>query len=136
MPTVNSGQISVSRACRVPLPYNYPALGRDAFRTATGVHAAAVIKARKKGDAWLADRVYSSVPADWLGLKQRIDVGPMCGESNVIFWLVEHGEEPDPKLVEHLFKLAKQRETVFEDAELTKVVGEFKKAQAKAARVG
>jgi len=126
----------VSRACRVPIPYNYPALGKDAFRTATGVHAAAVIKAKKKGDDWLADRVYSSVPADWLGLKQRIDVGPMCGESNVICWLVEHGEEPDPKLVEHIFKQAKQRETVFEDVELSELVRAFKKAQAGAARVG
>jgi 2-isopropylmalate synthase len=126
----------VSRACRVPIPYNYPALGRDAFRTATGVHAAAVIKARKKGDAWLADRVYSSVPADWLGLKQQIDVGPMCGESNVIFWLVEHGEEPDPKLVGHIFQLAKQRETVFEDGELTEIVRAFKKPKAGTARVG
>src|SRR6185503_11737131 len=123
----------VSSACRVPLPYNYPALGKDAFRTATGVHAAAVIKARKKGDDWLADRVYSSVPAEWLGLKQRIDVGPMCGESNVIFWLTEHGEEPDPKLVEHIFKLAKQRETVFEDRELSEVIRAFKQ---QAARVG
>ena len=126
----------VSRACRVPIPYNYPALGRDAFRTATGVHAAAVIKARKKGDAWLADRVYSSVPADWLGLKQQIDVGPMCGESNVICWLVEHGEEPDPKLVGHIFQLAKQRETVFEDGELSEIVRAFKKPKTGTARVG
>ncbi|TMQ66198.1 MAG: 2-isopropylmalate synthase [Candidatus Eisenbacteria bacterium] len=126
----------VSRACRVPIPYNYPALGRDAFRTATGVHAAAVIKARKKGDAWLADRVYSSVPADWLGLKQQIDVGPMCGESNVICWLIEHGEEPDPKLVGHIFQLAKQRETVFEDGELSEIVRAFKKPKAGTARVG
>jgi 2-isopropylmalate synthase len=126
----------VSRACRVPLPYNYPALGRDAFRTATGVHAAAVIKAKKKGDAWLADRVYSSVPAAWLGLKQEINVGPMCGESNVVYWLEEHGHEPDPKLVQHVFALAKQRETVFEEAELDLAVREFKKAQAGAAPVG
>ena len=99
----------VSESCRVPIPYNYPALGRDAFRTGTGVHAAAVIKARKKGDDWLADRVYSSVPAGMLGLKQSIDVGPMCGESNVIYWLTEHGHEPERPLVEHLFGLAKRR---------------------------
>ena len=126
----------VSGACRVPIPYNYPALGRDAFRTATGVHAAAVIKATKKGDAWLADRVYSSVPAGWLGLRQEINVGPMCGESNVIHWLTEHGHDPERKLVEHVFALAKQRETVFEDAELEAVVGQFKRSQAGAARVG
>ena len=38
-------------------------VGSDAFETGTGVHAAAVIKAFRKGDAWLADRVYSGVPA-------------------------------------------------------------------------
>lgn len=123
----------VSRVCRVPIPYNYPALGRDAFRTATGVHAAAVIKAQKKGDAWLADRVYSSVPAGMLGLKQRIEVGPMCGESNVIHWLKSHGHEPERPLVAHVLGLAKQREKVFEDAELETVVARFRKAP-KAAR--
>ncbi|MGE5175152.1 MAG: LeuA family protein [Hyphomicrobiales bacterium] len=118
----------VSRACRVPIPYNYPALGRDAFRTGTGVHAAAVIKAEKKGDAWLADRVYSSVPAGMLGLRQEIDVGPMCGESNVIYWLTAHGHAPERPLVEHVFALAKQRETVFENDELEAVVREWKRA--------
>jgi len=120
----------VSRACRVPIPYNYPAFGRDAFRTATGVHAAAVIKAKKKGDDWLADRVYSSIPAAMLGLKQRIDVGPMCGESNVVYWLAEHGHVADRPLVEHLFKLAKQREAVFEEAELEAAVRDFKRTGA------
>ncbi len=122
----------VSRSCRVPIPYNYPALGRDAFRTGTGVHAAAVIKAQRKGDAWLADRVYSSVPAGMLGLKQEINVGPMCGESNVIYWLVEHGHEPERPLVEHIFRLAKQRDTVFEDAELIQIVAAFRAAGASA----
>jgi 2-isopropylmalate synthase len=126
----------ISTACRVPIPYNYPALGRDAFRTGTGVHAAAVIKAKKKGDDWLADRVYSSVPAGMLGLKQEINVGPMCGESNVIYWLTEHGHEPERPLVEHIFGLAKQREAVFKEAELEAVVLTFKRAQSGAANRG
>ncbi|HLQ67655.1 MAG TPA: hypothetical protein VK123_10550 [Candidatus Limnocylindrales bacterium] len=126
----------VSRSCRVPIPYNYPALGRDAFRTGTGVHAAAVIKAQKKGDAWLADRVYSSVPAGMLGLRQEINVGPMCGESNVIYWLVEHGHEPERPLVEHIFRLAKQRDTVFEDVELIQIVAAFQNPAAGASARG
>jgi 2-isopropylmalate synthase len=116
----------VSRTCKVPLPYNYPALGRDAFRTATGVHAAAVIKAEKKGDAWLADRVYSSVPAGLLGLKQIIDVGPMSGESNVIYWLTTHGYEPERPLVEHVFRLAKTSETTLTDEELEAAVRDYR----------
>src|SRR5439155_27083764 len=77
---------AVSRATGVPIPANYPVVGEDAFRTATGVHAAAVIKAYKKNDTELADAVYSGVPAKLFGLEQIIDVGPMSGKSNVLFW--------------------------------------------------
>ena len=88
----------VAEACGVPIPDNYPIVGRDAFRTATGVHAAAVIKAWKKGDRELMDMVYSAVPASLVGREQEIDVGPMSGKSNVIFWLREarhHRDRPD-----------------------------------------
>lgn len=97
----------VSRVCEVPIPVNYPVLGRDAFRTGTGVHAAAIAKAKNKGQDWLADRVYSGVPAGWVGRKQEIDVGHMSGESNVIFWLTEHGYEPQRAWVEAIFSKAK-----------------------------
>ena len=116
----------VSRACGVPIPPSYPALGRDAFRTATGVHASAVIKAKKKGDASLADQVYSSIPASMLGLTQVIEVGPMSGESNVVYWLEDHGHEADRPLVEHLFRLAKARDRVFESAELEAAIAKFR----------
>ena len=81
----------VSEACKVPIPYNYPVIGPDAFRTATGVHAAAVIKALKTNDTWLSDMVYSAVPASMVGRKQKIDIGPLSGESNVAYWLHEYG---------------------------------------------
>ena len=84
---------SISEATGVPLTDNYPIVGKDAFRTGTGVHAAAIIKARNKGDEWLADRVYSGVPAAMVGRHQKIEVGPMSGESNVVYWLSERGIE-------------------------------------------
>jgi 2-isopropylmalate synthase len=126
----------VSESCRVPIPYNYPALGRDAFRTGTGVHAAAVIKAQRKGDDWLADRVYSSVPAGLLGLRQEIEIGPMCGESNVIYWLTARGYEPERGLVEHLFRLAKQGEAVLGEAELVEAIRAYRTASGKAVARG
>jgi 2-isopropylmalate synthase len=93
----------------VPLPVNYPVLGADAFRTGTGVHAAAIVKARKKGDDWLADRVYSSVPAGAFGLRQQIDISPVSGLSNVRCWLEEHGyDENDDALCQRLFEAAKR----------------------------
>ncbi|MDX1502531.1 MAG: LeuA family protein, partial [Thermoanaerobaculia bacterium] len=97
----------VSEVSGIPLPDNYPVVGRDAFRTATGVHAAAIIKARAKGDDWLADRIYSGVPAGLIGRRQRIEVGPMCGRSNVVHWLEERGVEPSEALVDEIFAAAK-----------------------------
>jgi len=108
----------VSDATGVPLPDNYPVVGRDAFRTGTGVHAAAIIKARAKGDDWLADLVYSGVPAAMVGRRQEIEVGPMSGESNVVFWLRERGVEPAPELVRAIFRRAKDADRVLEEAEM------------------
>ena len=82
---------AVARACDVPIPLNYPVIGADAFRTATGVHAAAVLKAMRKGDRSLVDAVYAAVPASLVGREQEIDIGPMSGRSNVIFWLERRG---------------------------------------------
>jgi 2-isopropylmalate synthase len=111
----------VSEACEVPIPINYPVVGRDAFRTGTGVHAAAVIKAYKKGDAWLADRVYSGVPASLVGREQVIEVGPMCGLSNVVFWLERHGYEPADATVQAVFKAAKASPRVLTDDEVHEI---------------
>ncbi len=108
----------------VPFPDNYPVVGRDAFRTATGVHAAAIIKARKKGQAWLADRVYSSVPASLVGSRQLIEVGPMSGLSNVVHWLEERGFEPREEVVQAIFKRAKEATEVLDEAEIEAIVRE------------
>jgi 2-isopropylmalate synthase len=99
---------AVSENTGVPIPLNYPVFGGDAFRTATGVHAAAVIKAFKKNDVELANTVYSGVPAHFFGLEQIIDIGPMSGKSNVIFWLERHGITPTDEIVERIFSKAKQ----------------------------
>ncbi|HEV3051398.1 MAG TPA: LeuA family protein [Longimicrobium sp.] len=108
-----------SRACRVDLPYNQPVFGEDAFRTATGVHAAAIAKAEQKGDAWLADRIYSGVPAGWFGLTQRIEIGHMSGISNVRHWLRAHGyDAADEGLCSHLFEAAKTGDHTFSDDEV------------------
>ncbi|MBL8899774.1 MAG: 2-isopropylmalate synthase [Planctomycetes bacterium] len=109
---------AISNAVGVPIPRSYPVVGADAFETATGVHAAAVIKAFKKGDHWLANRVYSGVPADEVGLEQRITVGPMSGKSNVIWCLERQGIEPTPERVERVLALAKQSSRLLHDDEI------------------
>ncbi|MBI4408056.1 MAG: 2-isopropylmalate synthase [Gemmatimonadetes bacterium] len=109
----------VSRACGVPVPPNYPVFGEDAFRTGTGVHAAAIIKAKGKGDDWLADRVYSGVPAGLFGRRQRIEVGHMSGMSNVKFWLSAHGYDCDDEaLCQRVFELAKRANRLLTDEEM------------------
>jgi 2-isopropylmalate synthase len=107
-----------SQACRVPIAYNWPVFGEDAFRTGTGVHAAAIVKAEAKGDAWLADRVYSGVPAGWFGLSQRIEISPMSGISNVRYWLRAHGLGNDEALAAHVFDCAKRCDHTYSDAEV------------------
>jgi len=113
---------TVSEATGVPIPISYPAVGRDAFRTATGVHAAAVIKAFNKGDDWLADTVYSGVPASMLSREQTIEIGPMSGKSNVIFWLKRKGIEPTEERVERIFNRAKQSNSILIDDELMQLI--------------
>jgi 2-isopropylmalate synthase len=112
----------ISEACEVAIPKNYPVMGRDAFRTGTGVHAAAIIKAQNKGDDWLADRVYSGVPAAMVGLKQIIEIGFMSGVSNIVYWLKVRGIEPDKKLVDEIFRAAKQHNRILTDEELEELV--------------
>ncbi|HEV8670782.1 MAG TPA: LeuA family protein [Candidatus Limnocylindria bacterium] len=111
----------VAEHCGIPVPPNYPAMGADAFRTGTGVHAAAVIKALRKGDRDLADRVYSGVPASVLGRQQRIEVGPMSGESNVVYWLESHGFEATRARIARLFDAAKASDRLLTDAELERL---------------
>jgi 2-isopropylmalate synthase len=108
----------VSAATGVPIPANYPVVGRDAFRTATGVHAAAVIKAFKKNDLALIDAVYSGVPASMIGRDQEIEVGPMSGKSNVIFWLERHGITATDELVDRVFARAKRSSAVLTREEI------------------
>jgi 2-isopropylmalate synthase len=108
----------VSDACGAPLPPNYPVLGRDAFRTATGVHAAAVIKAFKKHDTVLANAVYSAVPASLVGREQIIDIGPMSGRSNIIYWLEKRGLDATDERVDRIYAKAKASATVLTDEEV------------------
>lgn len=105
--------------CQVPLIHSSPVVGRDAFRTGTGVHAAAIMKAEAKGDVWLADRIYSSVPASLVGREQVIEVGPMSGQSNIKHWLRRHGyNEDDQNLVQRIFTASKKTDHTLTEEEL------------------
>jgi len=112
---------AVSDAVGVPIPPNCPVVGSDAFRTATGVHAAAVIKAYRKNEVELANQVYSGVPSHWFGTDQKIEVGPMSGKSNIIFWLERRGIRPTDELVEKILARAKQSDRLLTELELTEL---------------
>ncbi len=109
---------AVSKATGVPIPPNYPVVGGDAFRTATGVHASAVIKAYKKNDVELANAVYSGVPSHVFGMEQVIDVGPMSGKSNVLFWLERRGLDCSDEIVEKIYKRAKASDHTLSEGEI------------------
>ncbi len=108
----------VARYTGIPIPKNYPVVGDDAFRTATGVHAAAVIKALKKNDLELANTVYSGVPAHFFGMEQVIDIGPMSGKSNIIFWLERRGLVSSDEVVERIYRRAKSSDRTLTDNEI------------------
>jgi 2-isopropylmalate synthase len=110
--------LAVSKATGVPIPKNYPVLGDDAFRTGTGVHAAAVIKAIRKNDVELANTVYSGVPAHYFGLEQIIEIGPMSGKSNVLFWLERRGLAASEDVVERIYQRAKTSDHCLTEAEI------------------
>ena len=114
--------VSVSRACDVPIPQNYPVVGADAFRTATGIHAAAVVKAFRKGDRALMDAVYAAVPASLVGRQQEIEVGPMSGKSNVVFWLESRGLQATDELVDRIFAAAKASDRMLTHEQIQSIV--------------
>ncbi len=110
--------LAIASATGLPIPRNYPVVGDDAYRTGTGVHAAAVIKAYKKNDVELANNVYSGVPAHYFGLEQIIEIGPMSGKSNVVFWLERHGLEAGADVVERIFRRAKMSDRMLTEDEI------------------
>jgi isopropylmalate/homocitrate/citramalate synthase len=112
----------VAELCDVQIPANYPVLGRDAFRTGTGVHAAAIVKALHRGDVELADAVYSGVPAALVGRRQEIEIGPMAGHSNVVYWLEMNGYDPSPVRVDRILQVAKNSPRILSEAEIRAVL--------------
>jgi len=114
--------VAVARATGIPIPANYPVVGDDAFRTATGVHAAAIVKAYKKNDLELANSVYSGVPSHLFGLEQVIDIGPMSGKSNVHYWLERRGIPATEELVDRIYARAKRSDHTLTDAEILECV--------------
>src|SRR5580704_5080278 len=114
---------AVAQATHTEIPPNYPVVGRDAFRTATGVHAAAIVKAYKKNDHELANSIYSGVPSHLFGLEQVIEVGPLSGRSNVIFWLEKRGVLASDELVDRIFNAAKKSERILTEEEILALLG-------------
>ena len=110
--------------CGLEIPPSYPVVGRDAFRTGTGVHASAIVKAMEMGDDWLVDRVYSGVPASLVGCEQTIEVSPVSGMSNVRYWLGAHGYDAgDDALTRAVFELAKRSDHTLTRAEIEAEIG-------------
>ncbi len=112
----------ISEKCGVPIPFNYPIVGEDSFRTATGVHAAAIVKAMSMNDQWLAERVYCGVPASMVGREHSIEIGPMSGEHNVRFYLRKHGIEENPIIIEKILAAAKRSNTLLNEQDVLRMV--------------
>jgi 2-isopropylmalate synthase len=112
----------ISEACGAPIPFNYPIVGEDSFRTSTGVHASAIAKAIDMNDQWLADRIYCGVPASMVGRDQQIEIGPMSGDHNVHFWLTARGIETPPVFIEKILAAAKRSNTLLTEDQIMRMV--------------
>ncbi len=122
---------AVAQACDVRIPPNYPVVGADSFRTATGVHAAAMVKALRKGDRALMDAVYAAVPASLVGRQQEIEIGPMSGRSNVVFWLESRGMQATDDIVDRIYEAAKASNRTLTYEQILKIVEDARKAAVK-----
>ncbi len=119
----------IGKECEVGIPNRTPVFGEDAFRTGTGVHASAIIKAIGKNDPLLADLVYSGVPAGWFGREQKIEIGPMSGRSNVIYWLKKRGIPAEDALVDALFEKAKNSSSLLVEKDIMDVIQNHSKSR-------
>ena len=117
----------VAEHCGVEVPENYPVFGRNAFRTGTGIHAAAIYKAILRGEREVAERVYSAVPASWFGMEQVVELGPMSGDSNAACWLMARGEPVEDGLVRHLLRVAKASNRTLLDGEIWAEIEMYRK---------
>jgi len=125
---------SAAAAFGVAIAPAHAVVGADAFRTGTGAHATALVKALRAGDRSLADAVCSAVPASIVGAEHRVDVSPVSGLSNVRWWLSQHGYDPsDLVLMRELLLAVKQTQRVATDDELRDMADAL--LSARAARV-
>ncbi|HWZ87681.1 MAG TPA: LeuA family protein [Polyangiaceae bacterium] len=115
-----------SRVLGVEISDNQPLVGKNAFRTATGVHASAIVKAQAKS-RWLGDHVYSVLSATSIGQNAAICIGPMSGASNVQHWLKSHGISSNDTLLRALLERAKAADRVLTDEELLSVVSRMRR---------
>ncbi|MBV9058475.1 MAG: cupin-like domain-containing protein [Pseudonocardiales bacterium] len=116
-----------SAVLEVPIPSNYPGMGRDVFKTSAGVHAAAILKAHKKGNVLMKDTVYSSVPASVLGREQEVLIDAASGASNVRYWLTVHGyETADPDVIKDVLDRAKSSNRPLTDELIRQIIASAK----------
>lgn len=116
----------ISKANKIEIPETYPGFGKNAFRTQSGIHSAAIIKAKKKGLYDIANTIYSSVPAELIGRVQEIELGPMSGKSNVCYILDKYNIEKTDKNISFLLEKAKSSNHVFSSQEIESIIAEMK----------
>jgi 2-isopropylmalate synthase len=112
----------VSAATGVPIPPGYPAVGRDAFRSGSGVHAAAMLRAGREGQETIAERAYCGVPAALVGRRQDIDIGPLSAADNAAWWLRSRDLDPTPERTQALLQRARSVARVLTETEIRAVL--------------
>ena len=113
----------LTRACelfclssRIEMAPGLPIVGRDAFSTSTGTHAAAIRKARAMGRDF-EDLVYSAVSAGALGRAQTLLIGPNSGRGAICAVLEEMSIPATDRTVGLVLHHCKENDRCLESAD-------------------
>lgn len=91
----------------VPIRDNYPGIGALVHATAAGMHAAAIVKARRLKRKDLEGVVYSPFHPEMFGRDIEILIGPMSGNANVEWNLEKLGLKKDKTIIAKILTMAK-----------------------------
>ena len=110
--------LEVARLCNLSIPDKYPVFGKQSFSTQMGVHASAILKAKRHHNGELATCVYSGVDPNLVGLNYDVQVGPFSGRANVKFLMHQHNITLADEAIDHILEKARTENRILTKTEI------------------
>lgn len=122
---VVEGSNFVAEAFGVKIPNNHPLIGADVFSTESGIHAAGIDNARKKG-LNVSGIIYSAVSPEVVGRETIVNIGPLGGIHSVKWVLDRMGVPSSAELTSALLMQARIQNRALTPSEIKAVVREVR----------